>query len=184
MCGRDTSASCAHRGESREARPCPYVPCKGCIAWPGELPRGHAPSMRWKDQRCTSPEPCPARSAPPLNRRAQDQRGLSGERSKPHGGSLTRGQPAAAAAWDLHWRDFSRCLRAHARPGQIGLRNPGRTRDCIRITLSSSGCRKTSRTWRRHAGRTSRQRTPWWASDTSPGSSTWPPPISPTSAMG
>jgi hypothetical protein len=46
-----------------------------------------------------------------------------------------------------------------------------------------SGCRKTSRTWRRHSGRASRKRTPWCASDTSPGSGTWPPPLRPTSEM-
>jgi len=36
---------------------------------------------------------------------------------------------------------------------------------------------------RPHAGRASRPRTPLCASDPSPGSGTWPPPISPTSAM-
>ena len=48
----------------------------------------------------------------------------------------------------------------------------------------SSGCRKASRTWRRHADRASRKRTPWWARDTSPGIGTWPPPISPHSGDG
>ena len=39
---------------------------------------------------------------------------------------------------------------------------------------------KTTRPWRRHAWRSSRQRTPWGARDTSPGAGTWPPPINPT----
>jgi hypothetical protein len=36
----------------------------------------------------------------------------------------------------------------------------------------SSGCRSTSGTWRRHAGRASNKSLPWGARDTSPGSST------------
>jgi hypothetical protein len=39
------------------------------------------------------------------------------------------------------------------------------------------------RTWHPNSGRASRQRTPWWASDTSPGIGTWPPPIRPTSEI-
>jgi hypothetical protein len=50
-------------------------------------------------------------------------------------------------------------------------------------TPSSSGYRNTSRTWRRNSGSSSRKSTPWWASDTSPGIGTWPPPISPASEM-
>ena len=46
------------------------------------------------------------------------------------------------------------------------------------VRLSSSGCRKTSRTWRRNSGNSSRKSTPWCARDTSPGLGTWPPPIS------
>jgi hypothetical protein len=58
------------------------------------------------------------------------------------------------------------------------------TQTCaIVTTLSSSGWRKTSRTWRRHSGYASKKRTPWWASDTSPGIGTCPPPISPASEM-
>jgi hypothetical protein len=51
------------------------------------------------------------------------------------------------------------------------------------VMPSSSGWRRTSRTWRRHSGRSSRKSTPLWASDTSPGSGTCPPPISPTSEI-
>ena len=51
------------------------------------------------------------------------------------------------------------------------------------VTPFSSGWRRTFRTWRRNSGHSSRQSTPWWASDTSPGIGTWPPPISPTSEM-
>jgi hypothetical protein len=57
----------------------------------------------------------------------------------------------------------------------------GRPRNYIYMTPSSSGCRKTSRTWRRHSGRASRKSTPLWASDTSPGVGTCPPPINPAS---
>jgi hypothetical protein len=46
--------------------------------------------------------------------------------------------------------------------------------------LCSSGWRKTSRTWRRNSGRSSGKSTRWWASDTSPGSGTWPLAIRPT----
>jgi hypothetical protein len=63
------------------------------------------------------------------------------------------------------------------------LEDSGHPRDCIYMTPSSSGWRKTSRTWRRNSGNSSRQSTPWWASDTSPGIGTWPPPISPASEM-
>jgi hypothetical protein len=49
------------------------------------------------------------------------------------------------------------------------------------MTPSSSGWRKTSRTWRRNSGNSSKKSTPLWASDTSPGMGTWPPPISPAS---
>jgi hypothetical protein len=51
------------------------------------------------------------------------------------------------------------------------------------VMPSSSGWRKTSRTWRRNSGSSSRKSTPLWASDTSPGRGTWPPPISPASEM-
>jgi hypothetical protein len=44
-------------------------------------------------------------------------------------------------------------------------------------TVSARGWRKTARTWRRHSGSSSRKRTPWWASDTSPGIGTCPPLI-------
>ena len=48
---------------------------------------------------------------------------------------------------------------------------------------SSSGCRITSRTLRGNSGSSSRNSTPLWASDTSPGRGTAPPPISPASEM-
>jgi hypothetical protein len=51
------------------------------------------------------------------------------------------------------------------------------------VTPSSSGCRQTSKTWRRHYGRASRKSIPWCAGDTFPGSSTCLPPVSPTSEM-
>jgi hypothetical protein len=63
-------------------------------------------------------------------------------------------------------------------------RGRGRAGDCLRVRLSSNGCRSPASPCRRHSGRASRQRTPWWARDTSPGLGTWPPPISPPSAMG
>src|SRR5215218_5705359 len=44
----------------------------------------------------------------------------------------------------------------------------------IVTTPSSSGWRKTSRTWRRNSGNSSRKSTPWWASDTSPSIGPWP----------
>jgi hypothetical protein len=56
------------------------------------------------------------------------------------------------------------------------------------VVSSSKNCaavlEAADKTWRRHAGRVSRQRTPWGVSDTSPGIGTWPPPISPASEMG
>ena len=55
------------------------------------------------------------------------------------------------------------------------------------VVSSSKNCaavlEAADKTWRRHAGRASRKRTPWCASDTSPGIGTWPPPISPASEM-
>jgi hypothetical protein len=62
-------------------------------------------------------------------------------------------------------------------------RGRGRAGDWMLVTPSSSGWRKTSRTWRRHSGHASKKRTPWWASATSPGIGTWPPLIRPTSEM-
>jgi hypothetical protein len=53
----------------------------------------------------------------------------------------------------------------------------------MHMTLLSSGCRKTSKTWRRNSGSSSRKSMSLWARDTSPGSGTWPPPISPGSEM-
>jgi hypothetical protein len=52
------------------------------------------------------------------------------------------------------------------------------------VMPSSNGCRSPASPCRLHSGRASRQRTPCWASDPSPGMGTWPPPISPPSAMG
>jgi hypothetical protein len=49
------------------------------------------------------------------------------------------------------------------------------------MMLFSSGCRETSRRRRLHLSTSSNNRRPWWASDTSPGIGTWPPPISPAS---
>jgi hypothetical protein len=80
-------------------------------------------------------------------------------------------------------------LRPHpSRPSPVELTpqtygDLGRPRDCIYMTLSPSGCRSTSSTWRRNSGSSSRKSTPLWASDTSPGIGTWPPPISPTSEI-
>jgi len=88
----------------------------------------------------------------------------------PYGGSLTRCRPAAAAEWDLHGRSFSRCFRAHARPGPRGLRNPGRARDSIEMMPFSSGWLSPSRTWRRNSGRSCSNRITWWAGETFPGS--------------
>jgi hypothetical protein len=56
-------------------------------------------------------------------------------------------------------------------------------RNYMLVRLSSSGCRKTSKTWRRNSGSSSRKSILWCASDTSPGIGTWPPPISPASEM-
>jgi hypothetical protein len=78
---------------------------------------------------------------------------------------------------------FPRCLRAHARPGQLALRDPGRSRDSLYMMPFSRGYRKTSRTWRLNSGSSSKNKTPWCASDTSLGTGTWPPPIRPTSEM-
>jgi hypothetical protein len=49
------------------------------------------------------------------------------------------------------------------------------------MTLSSSGWRGPSSTWRVHSGSSSNKSAPWCARDTSPGIGTWPPPIRPTS---
>jgi hypothetical protein len=65
------------------------------------------------------------------------------------------------------------CLAPPARQGQ------GYPRGYVHRTPYSRGWRSLSRTWRRHAGRASSQRTPWCARDPSPGSGTWPPPIKP-----
>jgi hypothetical protein len=51
------------------------------------------------------------------------------------------------------------------------------------MMLFSSGCRKTSKTWRRRSCRASSKRTPWCAADTSLGIGSGPPPISPASEM-
>jgi hypothetical protein len=51
------------------------------------------------------------------------------------------------------------------------------------MRLFSSGWRKTSRTWRRNSGRSSRKRMPWGARDTSPGVGAWPPPINPAAEI-
>lgn len=86
----------------------------------------------------------------------------------------------SAASWD------STVFRVHPAESQTAprlqpeSRDQGHPRDCILVTPSAIGWRKTSGTWRRNSGRSSRKRTPWWASDTSPGIGTWPPPISPT----
>jgi hypothetical protein len=45
----------------------------------------------------------------------------------------------------------------------------------MHMTLSSRGRRKTSRTWRRNSGSSSRNSPPLWASETSPGVGIWPP---------
>jgi hypothetical protein len=55
--------------------------------------------------------------------------------------------------------------------------------DYFFVMAFSSGGRNTSRTWRVHSGRSSKNRIPLWASDTSPGLGRWPPPTSPTSDM-
>src|SRR5215813_6021786 len=68
-------------------------------------------------------------------------------------------------------------------PTQQKYGDPGRPRNYIYMRLFSSGWRKTSSPWRRHFGSSSRQTTPWCASDTSPGIGTWPPPTSPTSEI-
>jgi hypothetical protein len=52
---------------------------------------------------------------------------------------------------------------------------------CVRP--SSRGRRKTSRTRRVHAGRSSTNRMPWGARETSPGRGRGPPPITPISAI-
>jgi hypothetical protein len=57
---------------------------------------------------------------------------------------------------------------------RLGQRDPRCAEECMLVTLSSSGWRQTSRTWRRHSGNSSKKSTPWWASDTSPGIGTWP----------
>jgi hypothetical protein len=102
----------------------------------GGKPRGSAVSLYAVQRLCrlamrVHMRPRPARSIPPRNGWVQANRWLAGERSKPHGGSLTCGRPAAAAKRDLPWGDFSRCFRTYARPGQLGLRNPGRSQSCI-----------------------------------------------------
>lgn len=47
----------------------------------------------------------------------------------------------------------------------------------IVICRSSSGWRRDSRTWRENSGNSSRKRTPWCASEISPGTMGVPPPI-------
>jgi hypothetical protein len=59
--------------------------------------------------------------------------------------------------------------------------DPGRARDCLSRTPSSSGWHRPSSPWRRHAGRSSKKSLPWGTRDPSPGLGIWPPPISPTS---
>jgi len=48
-------------------------------------------------------------------------------------------------------------------------------------TPSSTGWRRSSRTFLRNSGSSSRNSTPWWARLTSPGRGTSPPPMSPAS---
>jgi hypothetical protein len=74
-------------------------------------------------------------------------------------------------------------VSSYTQPVPPEQRDPSRAGDCILVRPSSSGWRNTSRTWRRNSGSSSRKSTPWWASDTSPGIGTWPPPISPASEM-
>jgi hypothetical protein len=61
--------------------------------------------------------------------------------------------------------------------------NRGDPSNCFPVRPSSSGCRQTSRTWRRNPGSSSRKRMPRCARDTSPGRGSWPAPITPTSEM-
>lgn len=53
----------------------------------------------------------------------------------------------------------------------------------IETLPSSSGWRITSRTLRGNSGNSSRNSSPLWASETSPGRGIIPPPISPASEM-
>jgi hypothetical protein len=89
----------------------------------------------------------------------------------------------SAASWDttvfrLHLAGSQTARRLW--PERRGRRRAG---DCLYMTRSSSGWRNTSSTWWRNSGSSSRNKMPLWASDTSPGIGTWPPPISPTSEM-
>jgi Lipopolysaccharide-assembly len=72
-------------------------------------------------------------------------------------------------------------LRLVDRPGLADASFQGTVEKWVRGGLDLSGTRP--RTWRRNSGHSSRKSTPWCASDTSPGSGTCLPPISPTSEM-
>jgi hypothetical protein len=74
-------------------------------------------------------------------------------------------------------------VSSHTQPVPPEQRDPSRAGDCLPVMPSSRGWRKTSRSWPLNSGSASRNRTPWWASDPSPGIGTWPPPIKPTSKM-
>jgi hypothetical protein len=77
----------------------------------------------------------------------------------------------------MRWQDREdrplHIQRCTGRIRRIGNEKTIDARGIVTIPLPS-GCRKTSRTWPRNSGRSSRQRTPRWARDTSAGSGTRP----------
>lgn len=71
--------------------------------------------------------------------------------------------------------------RPHSRSSCAGKVMDSDARTIV-TTPSSSGCRKTVKTWRRNSGSSSRQSTPWRARDTSPGMGSWAPAALPATA--
>jgi hypothetical protein len=60
-----------------------------------------------------------------------------------------------------------------ARPIPPARRGRGRLRGGASVTPRSNAWCKAPSPWQRHWGCASRKRTPWWASDTSPGIGMW-----------
>src|SRR3989344_3388109 len=87
----------------------------------------------------------------------------------------------------VHWHAFLGCpknpqgqgLEAERRRNRAGNVTLPRARVTV-TTPSSKGCRNASRTERGNSGNSSKNKTPRWASEISPGTNVGPPPTSPT----
>jgi hypothetical protein len=101
-----------------------------------------------KSSRSQAVSPWPRRAPRHLGHRVLD----SANDSEPYQGAVL--QPLAS--WKL----------ARAQPAPS---NRGCSGDCMYAMPFSSGWRRTSKTWSRHSGRSSRKSMPWYARDTSSG---------------